>query len=341
MRARLVTLVAALVLGGALPACGNKKKLTEVETPDSGVALRYDLTPGQVYEGHVKVRNQINTAAGEIVTKVEFDVDLLVTGSRDATGPLLTATVNNIQVDAIVPDGIPKEMTGMSQEVAEQLNGVEISFNFDEQGKVSNVPDPPQDLPMPVKATLAQVTSGILFGLVRLPETTLKKGQTWTPKSSRDDDNMKVTGSGTFEGMVRDEKSGASLAKLSIESTSEGESEAEGTKLNIASSQKVAVLFATDAGFPAEVKRNLKSSLGAAGDLIGEAEVTWKKGAKRDVKGVEPGEVQDITDPCDPDYVGPAECKDGSEEQSITDPCDPDYVGPAECKEDAAPPSSK
>ena len=337
MRARLVSLVAALALGSALPACG-KKKMTEVQTPDAGVALKYDLTPGQVYEGHVKLRNQINTPAGDIVTKVEFDVDLLVTGARDATGPLLTATVKNIVVDAIVPDGIPKEMTGLSQEVAGQLNGVEISFNFDEQGKVSNVPDPPDNLPMPVKATLGLLTSGILYGLVRVPQTTLKKGQTWTPESQRDDDDMTVTGSGTFDGMVRDDKSGASLAKLSIASTSQGEREAEGTKLKIESSQTVAVLFLAEAGFPAEVKRDFKMAIGDAGDLIGEAEVVWKKGAKREVEVVPQGEVQDITDPCDPDYVGPEECKDGSEQQNITDPCDPDYVGPGECKEEATPP---
>ena len=93
------------------------------------------------------------------------------------------------------------------------------------------------------------------------------------------------------------------------------------------------------------MKRSLKSSLGAAGDLIGEAEVTWKKGEKVAVKSAPPVEEQSITDPCNPDYVGPEECKDGSEQQAITDPCDPDYVGPEECKEDAkdakAPPPSK
>ena len=237
MRARIVSLVAALAVGVVLPACGKKKQLTEVNVPDAGVALRYDLTPGQKYAGHVRVRNQFNTPGGEIVTKVEFDVDLLVTGTKDETGALLTASVKNITVDAIVPDGIPKEMTGLSAEVAQQLNGVEISFNIDEHGKVSNVPDPPKELAMPIKATLAQLTSGILFGLVRVPEASLKKGQTWTPQNTREDPNVKVSGSGKFEGMVRDDKSGLSLAKLSIESTSEGESEAEGQKLNIASSQ--------------------------------------------------------------------------------------------------------
>jgi hypothetical protein len=336
MRARLVSLVAALVLGSALPAC-DKQKMTEVAVPDEGVTLRYDLTPGQVYAGHVKVRNAITTPAGEIVTRIEFDVDLLVTGNRDETGPLLTATVKTIKVDAQVPDGIPKEMTGLSDEVAKQLEGVEISFNIDERGKVSNLPDPPADLPMPVKATLAQLTSGILFGLVRVPETSLKKGQTWTPEPTREDPKVKVEGTGTFEGMVQS-ASGISLAKLSLESRSEGEREAEGQKLNISSSQQVAVLFAPEAGFPTEVKRNLRSTLGAAGDLVGEAEVTWTKGEKRDVKAAPAGEVQEKSDPCDPDYVGPQECKDGSEQQNITDPCDPDYVGPEECKE---PPPAK
>ena len=303
---KLRRLLLSAALGASVAALGCDKNLTEVEVPEAGVSLRYDLTPGQVYNGHVKWKNIIEAGGQQLITNLDFDVELLVTGIQDDHGPLLRAKTKNIKVNVSVPDGVPPEATGLSPDVAKQLNGVEIAFNADAQGKISNAPEPPEDLDKLAKATVRQLTAGVLAGLVRVPETQLKKGETWTPNYTRD--GITTTGTGTFESMVQDE-TGASLAKLWLDVKSEGETEAVGTKMKVSRAQTIAVLFPTAPGFPTSIKRKGTFQL-PMGDVSTNIEVTWARGEKRKVEANSAAEVQAITNPCDGDYVGPEECKE-------------------------------
>ena len=238
---KLRRLLFSAALGASVAVLGCDKNLTEVEVPDAGVALRYDLTPGQVYNGKIKWKNTITAAGGQqLITNLAFDVVLLVTGIKDKDGPLLKATPKNIKVSVSVPDGIPPEATGLSAEVAKKLNGIEIAFNANERGHTFNEPKPPEDLDMVTKATIGQLTAGVMAGLVRVPEAQLKKGETWDPKSTRE--GVTTTGTGTFESLVKDE-SGASLAKLWIDTKSESEESAAGATMKVSRAQTVAVLF--------------------------------------------------------------------------------------------------
>src|SRR5690242_10056392 len=92
-----------VVLALALPlsaGCGKTKtKLTEVEVPEAGVSMRYDLTPGQEYAGHMKMKTTAPTPVGDVITTIEFDVAMVVSANEDASGKLVRATVKGIKLD--------------------------------------------------------------------------------------------------------------------------------------------------------------------------------------------------------------------------------------------------
>ena len=99
MRIVLAAALAAPLV--ALGGCG-KEKLTEVQVPDSGIAMTYDLTAGQSYGGHIKMRNSVQTPMGDMIQSIEFDVDLVVQGDVGGTS-LVSATVSEIDLSVRLP----------------------------------------------------------------------------------------------------------------------------------------------------------------------------------------------------------------------------------------------
>lgn len=326
-----------LALGAALVlvACPKpKQELSEVAVPDAGIELSYDLTPGQAYAGHVESRTSISTPVGDVVMSIEFDVELVATATTGADGPLVSARVDEITVTARAPEGVPIGAIAPPQELATKLNGVEFRFNLSNKGVAKNIPESPENTSAQMQALLGQLATGIQFGLIRLPPSSLKKGEGWDLEP-REDKGVKHVGTGKFVGMMHDDKSGANFAQLSFEVEASGERKAAGRSHEFVSSQSVQAMFSNETNFPSHVERKMSIDAGGQSFTI-EAEVNWTKLEKRAVTA-SPTEVQAITDPCDGDYVGAEQCKDGSEVQAITDPCDGDYVGPAECTPAAAP----
>lgn len=337
-RSWTVALAVALSTSVGLGAC-DKQKAVEVQAPIADVPMRYDLTPGQVYNGHIEVRNQLETPLGPVTMRFEFDAELMVTGSQSSEGTLLAAKANNIQARLIVPDGFPKGAIPVNQATAEQFNGVEIRFRVNDRGEISDEPDLEGQSPS-AQAILGQVMLGIVTTFVKLPEEIVKKGGTWDAAAEKDEDVVSSTGSGTFSKTVRLEGVDADLAQLEIENETVSKGKVAGLPVKRTASSNSVVFFAAQGGYVAKIDRTYSMS-GGGQSLTGEANGTWTKGEKREVEIVSagPSEVQEITDPCDPDYVGGGECAD--EQQAITDPCDGDYVGAEECKEDAAPSDGK
>ncbi|MEM6293117.1 MAG: hypothetical protein AAGA54_17710 [Myxococcota bacterium] len=331
MRLRRLALCALLMSPVGL-SC-KKQQLAAAVVPDEGITMRYDLTPGQSYQGHLKSRTAITTPMGDIVIRFEFDVDLLVTGNSSADGPLVIATFNAIETNVVTPSAIPAAMAGVNPEVAKALNGMEIRFNMNDEGAIENVPELPEGQPPEVVATVGQLTTALQASIIRLPEKPLKKGETWTRE--RDEDGMKSKSNGTFKdfGTV----DGQTVAKLLTETTGDMKREMQGREvtgtLNVLGEHS----FVTSAGYPAEVSNKVRQSNNIATINV-EIDATWAKGEVRAVETTAPAEVQAVTDPCDADYVGPDPCPAdaASEEQAVTDPCDADYVGPDPCPADAA-----
>ncbi len=332
MHLRRIVLAAALA--GSLSSFGTacqKQQLTEAVVPDAGVTMRYDLTPGQTYQGHIESQAVAETPAGNVDIRFEYDVELLVTGTMSPDGPLVVATFRNIKANAIMPAGLPPAMAGVDPEVAKSLNGVELRFNLSEAGEIANMPELPEDQPPTVLATLGQLTAGLQAAFARMPDEPLKKGETWT--RNRDEDGTSTEMTGTFKDFGSD-ASGATVATLETENKGSIKSEAQGQQVEGNVSGLSTITFVTSAGFASALERKIRQTSNLANVTL-DFDITWTKGDKVAVDTTTPAEVQAVEDPCDPDYVGGEACE-GAEQQAITDPCDPDYVGGEDCEEDAS-----
>jgi len=300
-----IALALALPLAGG---CGKAKpKLTEVEVPEAGITMRYDLSPGQEYAGHVKMRNTIATPVGDVITLVEFDVAMVVSANADAGGKLVRATVKGIELELRLPEGLPAAAAGgMTPEAAAALNGMELRFNLSERGEVSNEPEPPKEAPMETQAMIGMITSALTSGFVRLPEQAVKDGESWDATSN--DPELQVKSSkntGTLKGLGRN-AAGEDIAQLGFAATLEAEREGKAIK----ASQEVEAAFSTTGGYLVSLARKINNEV-AGQTIYSEVEAAWTKGGKQAVEAPAPapaGEVQTITDPCDPDYVGAEEC---------------------------------
>lgn len=299
----LVMLALVLPLG-----CTSKPQLTQVEVPEAGISMRYDLSPGQEYEGHVTMRNSAQTPVGDVVTLLEFDVALVVSASEEAGGPLVRATVNGIKLDLRLPEGIPAAMVGgMTPEAAAALNGMELRFNLSDLGEVSNEPEPPADAPMETKAIVGMITSALTSGFVRVPEQPVKDGESWDAKSKQAKEGVtSATNTGTLQGLGRN-AAGDDIAQLVF--VAQIEAEREGQKFIV--KQDIEASFSATGGHVVSVKRKINNEIVGQGSLLSEIEAAWTKGGKQALEpasATPSGEVQAITDPCDPDYVGGEDC---------------------------------
>jgi hypothetical protein len=303
-----IALALVLPLAGG---CGKtKQKLIEVAVPEAGVSMRYDLSPGQEYAGHVKMRNTLPTPMGDVLTLVEFDVAMVVSANEDAAGKLVRTTVKNIKLDLRLPEGIPAAMVGgLTPEAAAALNGMELRFNLSERGEVSNEPEPPESAPVETRAIIGMITNALTSAFVRVPEQPVKDGESWDAKGKERESGATIksaTHTGTLKGLGRNQ-AGEDIAKLVFTAQIEAEQQGQAVKVK----QDVKASFSTTGGYLVSVERSINNEIVGQGTVLVEIEAAWTKGGKQAVEAAAPrpaGEVQAITDPCDPDYVGAEEC---------------------------------
>lgn len=299
----------ALVLALPLSAgCGKtKSKLTEVAVPEAGVSMRYDLAPGQEYAGHIKMRNTLPTPVGDVLTSIEFDVALVVSANTDASGTLVRATIKGIALDVRLPEGVPAEAVGgLTPEAAAALDGMELRFNLSERGDVSNEPEPPESAPLETKAIVGMIANALTSAFVRVPEQPVKDGESWDAKAKESKATVKsATHTGTLEGLARN-AAGEEIAQLVFKADIEAEQQGQAVKVH----QDVKASFSTTGGYALAVERTINNEVVGQGTVLIEIEAAWTKGGKQAVEAAPApsGEVQAITDPCDPDYVGAEEC---------------------------------
>ncbi|MEM7157976.1 MAG: hypothetical protein AAF799_34360 [Myxococcota bacterium] len=317
----------ALAVALALPfgtGCNKNGKLTEVEVPEAGVSLRYDLTPGQEYGGSIQMRTTIQTPMGDIATNLKFNTQLVVAAKEEDGGKLVRATIKDIEMTVRTPDGIPAGATGMDPNAATALNGMEMRFNLSPQGKVSNTPEPPEGAPQTVASAIGLITTALTAGLaVSLPDENVDSGESWDASRDDDDDEgtevLSSSSKGTLEGMARNE-AGEDVAKLSF--LSDIKSKRKVGEQEIAANQNVETTanFSASGGYPISLERKINNEIVGQTTILIEIESEWSKGGKQD--------------------VAPAPAQSEPEVQAIDDPCDPDYVGMGECVEEGAEPAA-
>lgn len=335
-------MIAVATIALAVPACGgNKNGMRKVEVPQGGIQLAYDLTPGASYQGHVRIGNtQQIEGVGSISQALECDVKLLVVGSDpERSGAQVRATLSNIVLDWGLPPSAPFSVDEFAKQAVAQLQGMQVTFNVLPTGEITFMPVPPQELDDQVKEVIFQVLRALEQGFLVMPKHKVAEGETWTENEKRGREGKLgrfVDGKVTthMEGMFRREEQTEDLVQLKIElqrketiTTKDGSrtSEIQG---------KSSALFSMQ-GYLAEVDGETREYDPKQGMNFRKVRVQWKKTAQG-TAGAGTGDVQAIEDPCHPDYVGPAECKE-AESQTIEDPCHPDYVGAEECKQPTPP----
>jgi hypothetical protein len=304
----LLAIALALPLGSG---CSKKPQLTAVAVPEAGVSLRYDVSPGQTYDGHVKMRNSAQTTMGDVVTTIEFDVNLLVSANEVDGAMLVRATIKGIDLNMRLPDGVPAAMAGgMTPETAASLNGMELRFNLNDRGEVDGVPDPPESAAPEIQGMIGLITSALTAGLsVRVPED----GASWDAKSDESKEGViSSSNTGSLQGMGRNE-AGEDIAKLVYSAQVEAERSQGDQKFQVNQKIETEASFSATGGYPVSLKRKINMEVVGQTTILSEVEAEWTKGAKQKVEAAAPApaeEVQEITDPCDPDYVGAGECAD-------------------------------
>jgi hypothetical protein len=336
------TLFFALGLGLALPvlttACGDKN-LQETTVPAEGVTLRYALAPGAAFAGHVNQRESVQGGQVSMNRSLDFTVNLRVTGQKEDGSAQVEAVVSNLDITWALPPNMPYSVGEFIEGARKKIDGVTIRFVVTRDGQVEDMPPMPEGLDGQERLVLQAVLDGLASAFLVVPENALKQGEQWVDEGTRGRQGKlgkysewKTTSS--FDGLFDKTDTSQKVAKLTIETnkTDTTTTKSGGHETNTRS--KTTALFDIDADYLV--------SLTGTETKFDSGETTTRKFSTdwtRSSAGATPAptEVQQIDDPCHPDYVGPGECKpageDGTEVQQIDDPCNPDYVGPGECKE--------
>lgn len=347
------TLGLALTPAFLISACGDKN-LHALEVPAAGVKLTYDFTPGQRYQGHVRRGETVQSSTFTINRSIECDIGLTVRGEDPNRGDILVvAKVTNVNVTWKLPPTpmyAAFDVDAIVKQALDVVQNMEVRFNVDSSGKVNFMPPPPQDVEQEVKLVIEQVLESIESAFMEVPRKSVKQGESWDEKEKKGRKgklgSYRVgTITTTFKGLYRDKERNEDVAKLDIVHERE---ETVTTKAGSHQNKwegKTEALFSTSGDYLAKVKGEIRKFDPGTGmgpqTTFTKVRVEWTKKAVDTVAAeAEPtpeapkeAEVQAITDPCHPDYVGAEECKE-TETQAITDPCDPDYVGGEECKEE-------
>lgn len=340
----------ALALSAAAHGCSPQGQ-QKIEVPQAGVQMRYDLLPGATYDGHLRLGNtQTIDGAGNITQSLECDITLVVVGADPQRGgTLLRATFSNIDMKWGLPPSAPISPEEFTRDAIARLQGMNVAFNVSETGEIVYMPMPPQELSDVDKQFIDQVLRGLEKAFLVVPNHPVKDKETWAEDEKRGREGKLgryVVGKveTRVDGMYRDDARKEDLLRLVI---AQKRTETVTTKDGSRKSEiegKWTAMFSTT-GYLAQIDGESREFDPVNGMTFSKMKVEWRKTASGSVGGTVPKvDEQAIGDPCDPDYVGADECKDGSEAQVIDDPCHPDYVGPAECAtkgtpEIAAPPS--
>ncbi|MBX7084186.1 MAG: hypothetical protein K1X88_33575, partial [Nannocystaceae bacterium] len=318
----LLALALATSSSLSLSGCGPKG-MRKIEVPGAGVRLAYDLSPGASYSGHLRIGNTQSFDGASISQALECDVKLVVVGD-DPRGALVRATFSNVDLKWGLPPSTPVSPEEFAADATAKLQGMNVTFNVKPTGEITYMPAPPQDVPDELKSFIDQVLRALEEGFLVVPDRALKDGESWDEDEQRGRKGKLgryVEGKVTTKvaGMFHDEGRKEDLLRLEIQHKRKEVFTTKDGARTTESDTKATALFST-AGYLADVEGESRDYDPVNGMAFRKVDVKWKKlqGGDANATGGGGGDVQAITDPCDPDYVGEAECQGGGEVQAIT-----------------------
>lgn len=295
--------------------CKTGPQLSKVEAPAEGIALRYDLTPGQVYTGSVRHSQTIRSAntSNSFSNNFSFDLTLIVRGpDAQHGGTAVTAKFSAVSVRWSPPPGLPMSVSELNKQASQQLQGLEVDYSVDETGKIVHMPELPDDFPKELRPIVQEALDMLETAFLSVPAQALKQGDAWKDEKKRGRKGklgryVEGTVQTRLEGFYRTSESALTVAKLVTE---EEETEVTTTSAGGHEVRKrgtTEALFATDQKYLVSYVANRQNEDTGNTNSFIKTEVTWKKMPSQTGTGAVK-QVQDISDPCHPDYVGAEEC---------------------------------
>jgi len=309
-------LIVALTLCAAPLACGGGKNLQKIEAPAGGVTLAYDLSPGQVYKGKVNNSQSVRATTGASLSRgFEFDVTLAVRGpDPKGQGTMVTARYSNVNIRWGLPPGATFSVGELVSKATSQLQGLEVDFTVDETGKIQSMPELPADMPEELRFVLQEAIDTLETAFLPVPARALKIGDSWKDDRTRGRKGklgryLEASTTSTVEGFFRDEAQKVDLTRLRIDETETEITTAKTGSHEVKKQTSTTALFAHADRYLASLERTRQTFDPGNATIFTTLKVQWSKAAPPQGGAAAIKQVQDINDPCHPDYVGGEDCQ--------------------------------
>lgn len=306
MRRRTVALVAVLGCLGLTATIGCRgDRARRVRAPKAGVMLRYALDVGTSLDGHLRIgtTREVEGISEPLTQAVECDARLFIVKAQEDGTRVVRATFRNIDLDWSVPPETGLSTEAFAKLAATTLEGMEMRFTVSPRGSMLVPPAGPDRRPPELEGLLDTLGRASALAFVELPTGRVEPGDAWV-------DPADVPGTRRseirFERLVRRGGSGPTLAMLDVHFTSAVNIDTpSGPRRRQIDGETD--LRLSDQGVPAEFHVELRDFDPLRGTAVQQVHGRWTRTDAGD-RGTT--DVQDIDDPCDPDYVGTARCPD-------------------------------
>lgn len=338
-RSFALVLIAALSLAApALSGCGNSD-LVETEVPGGSVELRYDLQPGETFEGTIRRKETVTMRGQPMNRSIEFKVQLVVNSVDDDGTASVAATVSGIELNWVV-QGLPISTAEFNRQAKARLEGVTIRFKVDPMGRVSDIPPAPPQLEQAEVGVLDSIVEGLTSGFFVVPEDRLSVSQGWDKQDTRGREGKlgkytEETVRGVLEGAYTHKETGETLIKLDIDGDKQETTTTKDGSSSVRTRSDIEILWNIDDHYLTLIDSTSTRTQGPNSTVV-QFQAEWIRsiaGATASGGGPAPVDtpadaehVKSGDDPCGDDYVGAGEC---------LDPCSVNYMGDETCGADA------
>jgi hypothetical protein len=336
LASRLALAVLLALTGPTLCGCSTSTELRRVRTPREGVTMAYALEPGQSFEGTLRLGNTravegLEDPLGQTAT---CEVSMAVVGVSPK-GVEIRATFTSVELEWDLPPAATYSSEELLELAHEQLRGMQVSFVVRPDGRVQALPAPPADAPPELYEVIETMLLGLDAFFVPLPPQPLARGDAWSERLQH------TTGDGLSQALEHEVRLDASyehrddelllLRQLTIVQERREQRPGDGGPVTVEREVQAQMLFATT-GFPAQLDRETREFDPVRGVVFRKVRAEWSRTRGLVPELVAPpssGDVQMITDPCNPDYVGPRLCEE-TEAPAIDPPASDDGEAPGE-----------
>lgn len=305
---RALVLAARLGWLGCLGCVGlsagcDKDRERGLRAPKAGVKLHYALDVGTSLDGHLRVGStrEVEGISDALTQSVECDARLFVVKAEADGSRVVRATFRSVELDWSVPPELGLSTEAFAKLAATTLKEMELRFSVSPRGKVVVLPAPPDRQPPELAGLLDTLGRAASLAFVEIPARATAPGDRWVDAPSIPGGRRSEV---DFEGLARRGKMGPALAKLAVHFASATEVETpSGPRRRQLEGDTT--LRLSERGVPTEFHTELRDFDPVEGTAVQQIHGSW---TRTDAGDSGTTDLQDIDDPCDPDYVGTATC---------------------------------